>query len=139
MRDGRCDIVVNCVGTTHFVPHQDLEALDDALIDEIFTRNVRGPFAVVRALRPLLERSDDALVVNVAYCVCKAALDNMMKSRGRALAPRIRVVCVSPGLSDTDFVKQMERSWRDEQAMRTPRRQLARPIELGRYRMGLAR
>lgn len=140
---GRCDIVVNCAGTTRFVPHGDLEGLDDALIDEILSTNVRGPFAVVRAMRPLLERSDHALVVNIssiaavtamgsniAYCASKAAVDNITKSLARALAPRIRVVSVSPGLSDTDFVKSMEPAWRDEQAQRTPLRRLARPEEV---------
>lgn len=142
-RYGRCDILVNCAGTTRFVPHADLDGLDDALIDEIFATNVRGPFAVVRSLRALLDRSGDALVVNissiaagtamgsnVAYCASKAALDNMTKSLARALAPAIRVVSVSPGLSDTDFVKQMDQAWRDEQAGRTPMKRLAHPEEV---------
>ena len=34
---------------------------------------------------------------NVMYCASKAALDNMTESLARALAPRIRVVSVSPG------------------------------------------
>lgn len=144
-RYGRCDIVVNCAGTTRFVPHGDLELLDDALIDQIFATNVRGPFAVVRALRGLLERSHDALVVNlssiaavtamgsnVAYCASKAALDNITRSLARALAPRIRVLSVSPGLADTDFVKSMDAAWRDEQAARTPLHRLAHPQEVGR-------
>jgi len=142
-RYGRCDIVVNCAGTTRFVPHDDLDGLSDALFDDILATNVRGPFAVVRAMRPLLQRAGEALVVNIssiaavtamgsniAYCASKAAVDNMTKSLARALAPRIRVLSVSPGLSDTDFVKQMEKSWRDEQADRTPLKRLARPEEV---------
>ena len=27
----RCDVLVNCAGTTRFVPHGDLDGLDDAL------------------------------------------------------------------------------------------------------------
>jgi 3-oxoacyl-[acyl-carrier protein] reductase len=140
---GRCDIVVNCAGTTRFVAHADLDGLDDSLFEEIFATNVRGPFAVVRAMRPLLDRSGSALVVNIssiaavtamgsniAYCASKAAVDNMTKSLARALAPQIRVLSVSPGLSDTDFVKQMDPGWRDEQAARTPLRRLARPDEV---------
>lgn len=143
-RYGRCDILVNCAGTTRFVPHEDLDALGDELVDEILATNVRGPIAAVRALRALLERSDGALVVNIssiaartamgsniAYCASKAAVDNLTMSLGRVLAPRIRVVSVSPGLSDTEFVKQMDRSWRDEQAARTPLRRLALPQEVG--------
>src|SRR6202171_2747720 len=56
-RYGRCDVLVNCAGTTRFVPHGDLESLDDNLIDLILATNVRGTFAAVRALRPLLDRS----------------------------------------------------------------------------------
>jgi 3-oxoacyl-[acyl-carrier protein] reductase len=143
-RHGRCDLLVNCAGTTRFVPHADLEALDDALFDEILATNVRGPFATIRALRPLLERATGALVVNVssiaartgmgsnvAYCASKAALDNMTLSLARALAPAIRVVSVAPGLVDTRFIAQLDTAWRDEQAARTPLRRLARPEEVG--------
>jgi 3-oxoacyl-[acyl-carrier protein] reductase len=48
-RYGRCDVLVNCAGTTRFVPHADLDGLDDALIDEIMVRNVRA--ALQRCVR----------------------------------------------------------------------------------------
>src|SRR6202166_1343857 len=144
----RCDVLVNVAGTTRFVPHSDLEQLDDALFDAIFAVNVRGAFATVRALKPLLERSElpgggvvinissiaalTAMGSNVAYCASKAALDNMSRSLARALAPRIRVVSVSPGLVDTPFVKSLDQAWRDEQVARTPLRRLALPAEVAR-------
>ncbi|HSW23868.1 MAG TPA: SDR family oxidoreductase, partial [Burkholderiaceae bacterium] len=147
-RYGRCDILVNCAGTTRFVPHPELDALDDALIDQILATNVRGPFAAVRALKQLLAapRNDGStgLVVNISsiaavsamgsnimYCASKAAVDNMTKSLARALAPAVRVLSVSPGLADTDFVKSMDQRWRDEQAARTPLARLALPEEVG--------
>jgi len=146
-RYGRCDILVNCAGTTKFVAHPDLDGLDDALFDQILATNVRGPFAAVRALKPLLAAQRDGggtgLVVNissiaavtamgsnVAYCASKAAVDNMTKSLARALAPAIRVLSVSPGLADTDFVKSLDVCWRDEQASRTPLKRLALPQEV---------
>lgn len=144
---GRCDVLVNCAGITRFVRHPDLDALDDQLIDNILATNVRGAFAAVRAFRQLLEKSSLAgggVVVNVSsaaatlamgsnvmYCASKAALDNMTKSLARALAPRIRVVSVSPGLVDTEFVKSMDAAWHDEQAARTPMGRLATPEEIG--------
>jgi 3-oxoacyl-[acyl-carrier protein] reductase len=143
-RHGRCDILVNCAGITRFVPHADLDALDDQLIDDIFRVNWRGAFAAVRAFRPLLKAANGSLVVNVssiagvtgmgsnvAYCASKAALDAMTKSLARALAPEIRVVSVSPGLVDTEFVKGLDQAWRDEQAARTPLKRLATPAEIG--------
>jgi 3-oxoacyl-[acyl-carrier protein] reductase len=145
-RYGRCDVLVNCAGATRFVPHEDLEALDDDLIDAILSTNVRGAFAALRALLPLLKRSTrtgggvvinissiagrTAMGSNVMYCASKAALDNMTQSLGRALAPRVRVLSISPGLVDTEFVKSLDSQWRDEQAARTPLGRLARPDEV---------
>jgi 3-oxoacyl-[acyl-carrier protein] reductase len=145
-RYGRCDVLVNCAGTTRFVPHGDLDGLDDALIDEILATNVRGSFAAVRALLPLLRSSSQpggAVVVNISsiaartamgsnvmYCASKAALDNMTQSLARALAPAVRVISVSPGLVDTEFVKSLDPQWRDSQAARTPLGRLAAPEEV---------
>lgn len=142
----RCDALVNCAGITRFVKHADLDSLDDALIDNILATNVRGAFATIRAFRPLLEKStlpDGGVVVNlssaagtiaigsnVIYCASKAALDNMTKSLARALAPRIRVVSVSPALVDTEFVKSLDQTWHDEQAARTPLGRLGTPEDV---------
>jgi 3-oxoacyl-[acyl-carrier protein] reductase len=67
---------------------------------------------------------------NIMYCASKAALDNMTKSLARALAPRIRVVSVSPGFVDTNFVKSLDQTWRDEQAARAPLGRLATPQDV---------
>src|SRR5258708_16073284 len=61
---GRADILVNSAGFTRMVPHHDLEALDDDLIDQVLTANVRGPFATIRAFAPLLRESGDGVIVN---------------------------------------------------------------------------
>jgi 3-oxoacyl-[acyl-carrier protein] reductase len=145
-RYGVCDVLVNCAGVTRFVPHGDLDALDDALIENILSTNVRGPFATVRALRPLLEKSKlpgGAVVVNISsiaaltamgsnviYCASKAAVDNMTKSLARALAPKIRVVSVAPGVVDNDFIRSMDPRWLEEQVGRTPLKRLAAPDEV---------
>jgi 3-oxoacyl-[acyl-carrier protein] reductase len=154
-RYGRADVVVHCAGTTRFVPHADMDKLDDELADEILATNVRGPFALTRALLPLLRKSDmhgggvvvhissiaavTAMGSNVMYCASKAALDNMTKSLARALAPQVRVVSVSPGLVDTEFVKSLDARWRDEQAARTPLGRLAAPEEIARAVVAVVR
>jgi 3-oxoacyl-[acyl-carrier protein] reductase len=145
-RYGRCDVLINCAGTTRFVPHADLDSLDDALIDNILATNVRGSFAAVRALLPMLKESEfpgGAVVIyissiaartamgsNIMYCASKAALDNITQSLARALAPAVRVISVSPGLVDTDFVKSLDSVWRNEQAAKTPLGRLAAPQEV---------
>jgi 3-oxoacyl-[acyl-carrier protein] reductase len=149
-RYGRADVLVNCVGKTRFVPHADLRGLDDDLIDAIFRTNWRGPFATIRALLPLLETAAldsgpgfSPLIVNmssvagtigigsnVAYCASKAALNTMTMSLARALAPAIRVVSVSPGVVETDFIKGLDERWRQEQLNRTPLGHLASPEDV---------
>lgn len=116
-RFGHLDILVNNAGTTKRVPHDDLDALDNELIDRVFRVNWRGSFAMIRALRPLLEKGADALIVNVssiagsagtgssvAYASSKAAMNMMTVTLARALAPKIRVLSVSPGYVDTAFL-----------------------------------
>lgn len=116
-RYGRADILVNSAGFTKPVPAADLDGLSDALIDEIFRVNWRGQFAAIRAFAPLLKASSDGLIVNVssiaalngvgsniAYAAVKAGIDTLTKSLARTLAPEVRVLGVSPGVVDTDFV-----------------------------------
>lgn len=139
------DLLVNCAGMTRFVPHQDLESLEDELIDQIFQVNWRGSFSTIRSFRKLLENSPEALIVNissiagktgegsnVAYCASKAALDSMTRSLARALAPKIRVVSVAPGVVETEFIKGLDPEWREKQLRRTPSGHFAQPEEVGK-------
>lgn len=116
-RFGRLDVLVNNGGTTQPVPAKDLDALSDEIFDRITAVNLRGPFAVVRAFRQLLERGDQAVIVNVssiaartgvgsslAYCAAKGGLDTLTVGLAKVLAPKIRVFSVSPAGVDTDFV-----------------------------------
>ena len=142
---GRVDILVNCAGVTVPVPHDDLDALTDEVIDRILTINTRGPLAVIRAFRSLLEAAAlasgaPAAVVNissiagttgqgsnVAYCASKAALDSITRSLARALAPQIRVVSVSPGWVLGEYAKSFPAEYIQTQTDETPLQQLATP------------
>jgi 3-oxoacyl-[acyl-carrier protein] reductase len=142
-RYGRADILVNASGFTRAVKHGDLDALTDELIDEIMKVNWRGQFAAIRAFRALLDESGDGLVVNVssiaastgvgsniAYCAAKAGLDVMTASLGRALAPRIRVLNVSPGVVDTAFVPGRGSDFNDKAASTTPLGRIGSPEDV---------
>lgn len=130
---GHVDILVNTAGFTKPVKHGDLDALTDELIDDIMKVNWRAQFAAIRAFRPLLDASGNGLVVNVssisgttgvgsniAYCAAKAGLDVMAVALGRALAPRIRVLNVSPGVVDTSFVPGRGDDFNSKVAATTP-------------------
>jgi 3-oxoacyl-[acyl-carrier protein] reductase len=142
---GRADIVVNSAGFTKPVPHADLEALDDALLDAILIANVRGPFSVIRAFAPLLKASRDGVIVNVSsvsaftasgsnigYCAAKAALDTMTMSLARALGPEIRVLCVSPAAVATDFVAGRGRPQLEKIAQGTPLKRVVEADDIAR-------
>lgn len=130
---GRCDVLINSAGFTKMVPHHDLEALTDDLIDSIFAANVRGPFAMVRAFAPLMKKSGDAVIVNIssvaaisgsgsniAYGGSKAAMDTMSISLARVLGPEIRVMTVSPAAVDTPFVPGRTTAMVEKVAASTP-------------------
>jgi 3-oxoacyl-[acyl-carrier protein] reductase len=132
-RYGHADVLVNAAGFTRPVPHADLEALTDELIDDIMRVNWRAQFAAVRSFRPLLEKSGAGLIVNVssisgsngigsniAYCAAKAGLDVMTMSLARVLAPRVRILNVSPGVVDTGFVPGRSADFNDKVASTTP-------------------
>ncbi|MEW6343380.1 MAG: SDR family oxidoreductase [Pseudomonadota bacterium] len=140
---GRVDILVNTAGFTKPVKHADLDALTDELIDEIMKVNWRAQFAAIREFRALLDESGDGLVVNVssiagttgvgsniAYCAVKAGLDVMAMSLGRALAPRIRVLNVSPGVVDTSFVPGRGADFNDKVAASTPLGRIGTPDDI---------
>lgn len=139
---GKLDVLVNNAGITTQVPHANLEGLTDDWIDKIMQTNFRGSFAMVRAMKDLLMKSEEesALIVNissiasiygigsnVAYCASKAALDSMTRSLARALAPDIRVVSVSPGFVEGEYTKNFDPIFLKNQMDNTP---------LGRFAIG---
>ena len=140
---GSLDLLVNCAGITTPVAHNDLDGLTDEWIDRIFRVNWRGAFAMVRALKQLLEKGDGGTVVNissiagvtgvgsnVAYCASKAALDSLTRSLGRALAPKIRVVSVSPSWVLGDYAKRFDPDFIQAQVDATPLKRLATPEDV---------
>jgi 3-oxoacyl-[acyl-carrier protein] reductase len=142
---GRADILVNSAGFTKPVPHGDLEALDDALLDRMLIANVRGPFAMIRAFAPLLREAGDGVVVNVssiagftgsgssiAYCGAKAALDNITIALARVLGPQIRLLCVSPGAVNTDFVAGRDHAQLEKIAQASPLKRIVEPDDVAR-------
>jgi 3-oxoacyl-[acyl-carrier protein] reductase len=149
---GRLDVLVNNAGITTPVPHDDLEGLTDEWIDKIMQTNFRGSFAMCRAMKDLLlnaaniEDEDNSsfiiqhssLIVNissiagiygigsnVAYCASKAAIDSMTRSLARALAPKIRVVSVSPGFVEGEYTKNFDPTFLQNQKENTPLQRFA--------------
>ena len=142
---GRLDALVNSGGATTPVPANDLAGLTDDIFDRTVAVNLRGPFAMVRAFRPLLERGRGAAVVNIssiaartglgsslAYLAAKAGLDALTIALAKVLAPQIRVFSVSPAGVDTDFVPGRTREQLRQTAERLPLAHVTTPDDVAR-------
>lgn len=110
---GRIDVLINCAGTTEFIPFQNLEAVADESWLRLYQVNVMGAFHCARAVHKLMLESGGGQIINVSsvaaqlgqgssipYCCTKAALDNLTVSLARTMAPLIRVNGIAPGFID---------------------------------------
>lgn len=142
-RFGRLDVLVNNGGATIPVAADDLDGLTDAIFDRTVSLNLRGPFAMIRAFRPLLEKGADPVIVNIssvaartgvgsslAYCAAKGGLDALTIALAKVLAPKIRILSVSPAGVDTDFVPGRSRERLLATAEKTPLAKLTRPEDV---------
>ncbi|MHB8899571.1 MAG: SDR family NAD(P)-dependent oxidoreductase [Thermoguttaceae bacterium] len=110
----RIDLLILCSGESTVTPFAELSAEEWSRIVAV---NLNGPFFVLQAARELLsEGSSVVTVASVAghtgvphhahYAAAKAGLINLTKSAARALAPRVRVNCVAPGMTLTEMGRQ---------------------------------
>lgn len=112
-RHGRLDILVNNAAWNIGIPYKQLDHLTDEIWDRIFTTNVRGPWQLARAASKEMEKLGAGRIVNIAsvaglqgggssiaYATSKAALIHLTRCLAMAMAPRITVNCVAPGLME---------------------------------------
>ena len=144
---GRLDILVNNAGTTRFIAHADLDALTADIWDRIFAVNVKGAFFCTRAAARAMT---EGRIINIgsvagvngsgssiAYAASKAAIHTMTRSLARALAPRITVNAIAPGLIETRWHTGRE----DENARRArafPAGRIGRPDDIAQIALTLA-
>ncbi|GGT24453.1 SDR family NAD(P)-dependent oxidoreductase [Streptomyces purpureus] len=150
---GRLDILVNCAGTTRFIPHDDLDAASPDVWRHLYDVNVIGVWQTITAAVPHLRANGAGCVVNISsqagvrpggssipYAVSKAAVNHMTKLLAKTLGPGIRVNAVAPGFIDTPWFDGVEGA--DEAkahvAGAVPMRRVGRPEDIAQAVFDLA-
>lgn len=112
----RADILINNAGVAQSTA---IEEISMAEFDRIMAINFRAPFMLTQALLPILKKSPEASIINIAsvvahagyplqsiYTASKHALLGFTKSLARECCKdNIRVHAISPGGVYTDMVK----------------------------------
>lgn len=141
---GRLDLLVNCAGTTRFIPHDDLEAASPEVWRHLYDVNVIGVWQTVTAAVPHLRKTRGSIVTvssqagvrpggsSIPYAVSKAAVNHMTKLLAKTLGPDIRVNAVAPGLIDTPWFDGVEgaEAAKEHVAGVVPLRRVGRPEDI---------
>ena len=143
---GSFDMLFANAGVTRFTP---FEETPEAVYDEVFAINAKGPYFTVQRLAPLMAGGSGVVlttsVTNVkglpmvsVYAASKAALRSMTRSLARELLLRgIRVNAVSPGPIDTGILRKVlspeaAEATESEMRERNPMKRFGRPEEIAR-------
>src|SRR3989344_8652482 len=111
---GRVDCLVNCAG---IFGYKNLTDYDWELMQKVIGVNETGTYWCTKEI---LKYMHEGSVVNISstaaqigssdpvYAGTKAAILGFTKSMAKALAPRIRVNAVAPGVTQTDMMKNYD-------------------------------
>ena len=112
--------------------------------DEVLDTNLRGTFAMTKAVLPAMMQQRRGAIVNVAslsglhgmvgqtnYSAAKGAMIAMTRSLARETARSgIRVNCVAPGFVETDMTGDLPPEAKREMIRQIPMRRAVRPDEV---------
>lgn len=140
------DILVNCGGVFREAAIADTSL---AIWDETMAVNLTAAWTLSQTLLPML-RQRKGIIVNVgsdaamlgyagcvAYCASKGALVGLTRALATEVSPDLRVLCVCPGPTETDMMRESiatapdEIKARQQWASYTLLGRVARPAEIG--------
>lgn len=122
-RAGALDILVNCGGIFREAPMAETSL---AIWDESIAVNLTASWVLSQAFLPVLRQRKGA-IVNVgsdaamlgyagcvAYCASKGAIVGLTRALATEAAPHVRVLCVCPGPTETDMMRESVATAPDE-------------------------
>lgn len=110
---GRVDCLVNCAG---IFGYKDLRQYDVETMTKVMGVNEMGMYLVTKEVLNYMTEGSMVYIASTAaqvgssdpvYAGTKSAVLGFVKSMAKALAPEIRVNCVSPGVTESDMTKNM--------------------------------
>lgn len=138
------DILINNAGVGRGGRDGSLKGAGEALFDELFAVNVKGPHFVTQAALPRLR--DGGRIVNIGsmsgkvgqpfaagYAMTKRAIQSLTFSTALAVAKRrITCNCVAPGAVATDFIAALREQpgWDEATAKHTPMGRIGEPGDI---------
>jgi NAD(P)-dependent dehydrogenase (short-subunit alcohol dehydrogenase family) len=143
---GALDLLFVNAGVTRFV---SIEDMTEAVYDELFAINAKGPYFTVRKLAPLMRAGSGivlttsvanvkGLAMSSAYAATKAAVRSMTRSFARELQPRgVRVNALSPGPIDTGILERSlpedaATTTREQMTTNNPMKRFGDPVEVAK-------
>jgi len=114
------DGLVYCPGSINLKPINSLHTSD---LRDDFEINAVGAFRVIKHYIPALKKSDNGSIVlfgtvaatvgmsfHTSIASAKGAVESMSRSLAAELAPKIRVNCIAPSLTDTPMAEKLLRN-----------------------------
>ncbi len=136
------DGVVYCPGSINLKP---FHRITDQEFMEEFNLNVLGAIRVVRTVLPLLKNSPQSSIVffstiavqqgmpfHASIAAAKGALEGLTRSLAAEYAPKIRVNCIAPSLTNTPLASRLLSSEEKKKASdeRHPLKRIGEPEDL---------
>jgi len=79
---GRLDVLVNCAGTTEFIPFGELDSITGDIWDRLFRVNVVGAFQCARAAAEVIRRTaSGGAIINVSSVAAQLAQGSSIPDR----------------------------------------------------------
>jgi NAD(P)-dependent dehydrogenase (short-subunit alcohol dehydrogenase family) len=136
------DGMVYCPGSINLKPFHRIT--DQEFMDE-FNLNVMGAVRTVRSILPILKNSSASSIVffstiaaqqgmpfHASIATAKGALEGLTRSLAAELAPKVRVNCISPSLTNTPLAARLLATEEKKKASdeRHPLKRIGEPTDL---------